>query len=202
MSGGIFVLLGVAAWVGRGVILEGAAELLIVDDTPREARYIVVLAGDPDLRPRKAAELYRRGLADTVLVCLEPRLPRGRAGLLPSRTEVLVGMLEWYGIPPEAITVIPSARNVTSTYDEAQVLKTYLRQKKSDGPLSVVTSAFHTSRAHWILRRVLEEDGAQLVMVAARQPGYDATNWWESEHGLINVHQEYLKWAYYLWNYR
>jgi hypothetical protein len=41
-----------------------------------------------------------------------------------------------------------------------------------------------------------------LEMVAVPYAGFDQTNWWKNETGLITLNNEYIKWFYYLFKYR
>jgi len=38
-------------------------------------------------------------------------------------------------------------------------------------------------------------------MAGAPEEGFSKSNWWQTESGLIAVNNEFLKWAYYWWNY-
>ena len=72
---GMFVLAAVAAggWLMRELLLREAADLWIVSDPISRADAIVVLAGGLETRPFEAAELWRRGLADKILISQPPR---------------------------------------------------------------------------------------------------------------------------------
>src|SRR5262245_4436449 len=76
------VLAGVliCGWLGREVLLRGAASLWIVSDPVTRADAIVVLGGNFQNRPAVAAELYRRGLANRVLVSQMPGVGQGAVG--------------------------------------------------------------------------------------------------------------------------
>ena len=66
----IFVLasFATAGWLIREPLLLGAANLWIVSDPVGRATAIVVLGGGLETRPFVAAELWRRGLADKILI--------------------------------------------------------------------------------------------------------------------------------------
>ena len=193
--------LAVALWVSRAAILQTAAELLVVEDALTPSEFVVLLAGDIQERPRRVAELYKQGLAQVVLVCDVRMTEAQRARRLPSHTEILVTTLELYGVPRSAIVVLGEEYGVTSTYDEALTVKRYLDERRADGPLALVTSAFHTRRARWIFGRVFEASPLTLQMTPAPYESFDATNWWRHEDGLITVNNEYIKLAYYLVTY-
>jgi hypothetical protein len=71
---GMFVLATVVAggWILREPVLVGAADLWIVSDPISRADAIVALGGGLATRPFVAAELWRRGLADKILVSQAP----------------------------------------------------------------------------------------------------------------------------------
>ena len=191
----------IALWVSRAAILQTAAELLVVEDTLTPSEFAVLLAGEIQERPRRAAELYTQGLAQVVLVCHVPMTEAQRAGRIPSHTEILVTTLELYGVPRSAIVVLGEERGVTSTYDEALTVKRYLDDRGAVGPLALVTSAFHTRRARWIFGRVFGASPQTMQMTPAPYESFDATNWWRHEDGLITVNNEYIKLGYYFFNY-
>src|ERR1700732_2848395 len=66
-----FFLVGVifaSCWLARNSVLREVASLWIVSDEIEPADAIVVLGGAPDVRAPAAAALYRRGLADKILI--------------------------------------------------------------------------------------------------------------------------------------
>src|SRR5205823_5216865 len=100
----IFMLASVAVggWLVRERVLVGAADLWIVSDPTTRADAIVVLGGGPETRPFVAAELWRRGLADKILVSQGSR----------DRNRLLK-----LGVPADAIEKFGTA--ITNTRDEA-----------------------------------------------------------------------------------
>src|SRR5262249_11567784 len=63
----ILAVAGLVGWLGRESLLQEAADLWVVSDPLTHADAIVVLGGNHN-RPPAAADLYRRGLANKVLV--------------------------------------------------------------------------------------------------------------------------------------
>jgi uncharacterized SAM-binding protein YcdF (DUF218 family) len=86
---------------------------------------------------------------------------------------------------------------VTSTQDEGRVLRDYLREQPAQRVI-VVTSAFHTRRARWTLRRELRGVEADLRMAAAEDDRFDASNWWTREAGFLAYVSEMLKFVHTL----
>jgi uncharacterized SAM-binding protein YcdF (DUF218 family) len=78
----IFVLTSLAAggWLIREPLAPCAANLWIVSDPVSRATAIVVLGGGLETRPFVAAELWRRGHADKILISQAPEERAGRSG--------------------------------------------------------------------------------------------------------------------------
>ena len=104
-------------------------------------------------------------------------------------------------MPAEKIIVLPFPGGVTSTFDEASAVRQYVAAHQTYR-IILVTSAFHTRRARWIFEKVLAGLPVRLEMVAVPYAGFDQTNWWKNETGLITLNNEYIKWFYYLFKYR
>src|SRR5437588_11808951 len=66
----LLVLAGLTTfgWFEREPLLRGAAELWIVSDTLTRADAVAVFGGGAEVRPFVAADLYRRGLVNKILV--------------------------------------------------------------------------------------------------------------------------------------
>jgi uncharacterized SAM-binding protein YcdF (DUF218 family) len=200
-AGVVLFLMLVLVYVFHSQILTGVADYLIVDDAPRPADVIFLLNSDYNTRPFQAAELYSQGLALLVLIARSEDTPAVKMGLIPNDTDVSVGVMEKLGVPPGKIVVLAHPGGVTSTFDEAAVLHQYVQTHPIHTVL-LVTSAFHTRRARWIFDRELAGTPVTLEMVAVPYAGFDQTDWWKNETGLITLNNEYIKLAYYLIKYR
>jgi uncharacterized SAM-binding protein YcdF (DUF218 family) len=185
----------------RAPLLTGLAGYLVVEDELHPADIIFLLNGDFNTRPFRAAELYAQGLAPRIVIARVEPSPAERLGLIPNETDISARILELQGVPPEAIIILPVPGGVTSTYEEAALLRAYV-QANDLRRVIVVTSAFHTRRAGWIVRQELAGLPVTVELAAARSPDYDETNWWQSEAGLIAFNNEYIKLGYYLLKYR
>ena len=201
LAGGGLLLLLILAYAFRTRILTGIGSYLVVEDELHPAEIIFMLNGDPDSRPFRAAELYQQGLAARIVIPRSENQPTVDLGLVRNETDISVDVMEALGVPPEDILVISIPGGVTSTLDEAVVLKDYVLANQVRSVI-LVTSAFHTRRARWIFERRLEGLPVTLETAAAPQAGFDQTNWWQSENGLITLNNEYVKLIFYSWNYR
>lgn len=192
----ILAVFAIFSFALRAPLLTGVAGFLTVEDSLTQADFIYVLTGGPNERPFRAAELYHQNLAPEIILP-QAEIRRTEAlGLYPNETDVAVQTLRKLGVPDSAIRVVETAGGVTSTIDEARLLR-YIATTQSPRQVIVVTSAHHTRRARWILRRQLDGSSVRLIMVAANQTAFSASNWWKNEAGLTAIVNEYMKLAYY-----
>jgi uncharacterized SAM-binding protein YcdF (DUF218 family) len=201
VASAVLLLLAVLVYALRAQILTGIADLLVVNDPLQPADIIFVLNGDYNTRPFWASELYEQGLAHIIIIARSEMLPAEKLGLVPNDTDVSIGVMKKLGVPPEKIVVLPVVGGVTSTFDEAIALRQYIESHNIHS-LILLTSAFHTRRAKWIFDRELAGLPITLAVVAVPHYGFDQTNWWQSEDGLITLNNEYIKLAYYFLKYR
>ena len=62
----------------------------------------------------------------------------------------------------------------------------------------VVTSDYHTRRARWAVRHVLQDLGDQVCLVSAPSERFAASDWWRRETGFVAIAGENLKLAGYV----
>jgi hypothetical protein len=115
---GMFVLATVVAggWLVREPVLIGAANLWIVSDPVSRADAIVVLGGGLATRPFVAAEMWRRGLADKILISQAPEERAVSIGAMPSHAEPNREILLKSGVPAGAIETFGTANIVFSSW--------------------------------------------------------------------------------------
>ena len=196
----VILLLSLLTFLHRP-ILTGAADVLIVSDVPHPADIIFLLNGDFNTRPVRAAELYKQGLAPRVLIARAESGTAVKLGMIPNETDISVGVMKRLGVPAEAITILPVPGGVTSTFDEARVLRDYVEENQVSR-IILVTSEFHSRRAKWIFERELTGLHLSLEMAAVPYSTFDRTNWWTNENGLITLNNEYIKFIFYYVKYR
>lgn len=201
LAGIVLVLLIALAYAFRSQILTGMADLLVVNDPLQPADMIFVLNGDYNTRPFRASELYEQGLAPVIVIAKAEMLPAEKLGLAPNDTDVSINVMKKLGVPPEKIVVLPVEGGTTSTFDEAIALRQYI-ESHNVRSLILLTSAFHTRRAKWIFDRELAGLPVRTEVAAVPHYGFDESNWWQSEDGLITLNNETIKLAYYFLKYR
>ena len=181
-----------------------AAQALVVRaDLPR-ADALLVLSGSSNYveRTRWAARLYKEGRAPLILLTDDGQ--RGGWSNSEQRNpffvERAVAELNGAGVPAEKIEVLPGV--VSSTYEEAVSLRSYATSRGLRSVL-VVTSAYHSRRALWTMRRVFDGSDVE-VGVNASPAGNESpapAMWWTRTRGWQMVAGEYPKMLYYRLRY-
>ena len=171
-----------------------ALALQVRADLPR-ADAIVVLAGSSTYveRAQLAARLFKERRAPAVVLTNDNEQGGWSEASQrnPFFVERAIDELVSAGVPRAAIEVIPAP--VTSTYEEARVLREYALTHNLRA-LLVVTSAYHSRRALWTIRRVLEGSGVEVGLEPA--PANTPAFWWLSQRGWKSVAGEYVKFIY------
>jgi uncharacterized SAM-binding protein YcdF (DUF218 family) len=178
----------------------GAAQLLIVKTELPAADAIVVLSGSSTYLERAdwAARLYREGRAPIVILT-DDKLISGWNGAEernPYFYELAAKELQRRGVPAEKIRIV--SQPALGTYYESLNVREYASSHKLRR-LLIVTSAYHSRRALWSMRRACE--GTEMeIGVDGPSPGWQtpsAWTWWMHRWGWKVVAGEYLKMIYY-----
>lgn len=196
----VLLVFALGLWLARWRMLAAAGHLLVDAEPAQRADLILLLNGDLDTRPAAAAALWRQGAAPRIAIARAESSRAVQMGLVPNITDLALEMLQRGGVPREAIHEIPFPGGVTSTRDEAQAFRTWLRGRPASSVL-IVTNSIHTRRAGWIFRRELEGTSIRISLSAVPDSRYSVGHWWENEHGFLGVYNEYLKLFYYLLRY-
>ncbi|HEX8370386.1 MAG TPA: YdcF family protein [Pyrinomonadaceae bacterium] len=191
------ILLLFLAWIFLAPFL---AESLIVEKPLKRADAILILGGSATFteRTQKAAELYRQGISERILLTDDG----GQAGWSqaeqrnPKFVELARKSLIEQGVSPTAIEILPSP--VAGTIDEARALAEKAGAENLKSVL-LVTSAYHTRRALWTFRKVSIENNVEIGIESARTGIQTPApfSWWLSVAGWNLVAGEYVKSAYY-----
>jgi uncharacterized SAM-binding protein YcdF (DUF218 family) len=187
----------VAAW---SLCAWGAARALIVKSELARADTLVVLGGSSTYveRARWAAQLFKEGRAPKIILTNDNRQGgwSNAERRNPLFVERAVEELRRASVPAESIEVLPQA--VSSTYEEALLLREHAAAHNLKS-LLVVTSAYHSRRALWVMRRVLAGSGVE-VGISPVAPGGQTPSpgvWWLRPRGWDAVAAEYPKLVYY-----
>jgi uncharacterized SAM-binding protein YcdF (DUF218 family) len=177
-----------------------AARGLIVRADMQKADAVVVLGGSSTFveRTRYAAEILKEGRVSKVLLTNDGE--QGGWSNSDQRNPLFIERakreLEAAGVPVDKIEALPQV--VTSTYEEAVLLRQYAEAHGLRSIL-VVTSAYHSRRALWILRVVFEGSGVE-IGIASPSTGLQTpppATWWLHLAGWRMVAGEYVKLGYY-----
>jgi uncharacterized SAM-binding protein YcdF (DUF218 family) len=190
----MFVLASVVAggWVLREPVLVGAANLWIVSDPVSRADAIVVLGGGLATRPFVAAEMWRRGLADKILIS------QPAEGAMPSHSELNREILLRLGVPPGAIETFGTANK--NTRDEAVALREWAGRNAASSFI-IPSEIFPARRVRWIFCREFFGTAVSIEVPSVEPPNYTRRDWWKTEHGPVDFQNELLKYMYYRLKY-
>lgn len=195
------VLLTCVLYFGRSIWLSEIGRFLVVKDPLERADAIYVLNGDPNTRPFEAVRLYKQGLAPRVVIAKAENSMTNVVNLTPNTTDLCIEVLKSGGITGDRLVELSMPGGVTSTLDEAKLLKAYANQNGIHKVI-VVTSDFHSRRAKWIIRKVVNSSGTKIIMRPTPNPKYGENNWWHKEDGVIGCQNEYIKLLFYWVHYR
>jgi uncharacterized SAM-binding protein YcdF (DUF218 family) len=99
--------------------------------------------------------------------------------------------------------IIPSTKGgATSTFDEAYDFVGFLKTHPMKHVI-LVTDAFHTSRAHYAFRKVLDRHGhndLKIEVSAAPNDIFTEDNWYSTEAGITAYILEPIKYLFYIFN--
>lgn len=182
----ILAVAGLVGWLERESLLQKATELWVISDPLTHADAIVVLGGNAQTRPPAAADLYRRGLANKVLVSHSSDCQLNRAALLK------------LGVPASAIEEFGNAN--TNTREEAIALRGWA-ERNAASVFVIPSEPFMSRRVQWIFRREFSGRPATIDVQPFDAPGYSREGWWKTEQGSIALQTEILKYVYYRWKY-
>jgi uncharacterized SAM-binding protein YcdF (DUF218 family) len=168
------------------VLLNAAAEGLIREDKLAKADAIVALAGDNRCnREKRAAELWRQGWADNVVV----------SGISYSwgfhTGEAARKYVMSLGVPGEKISMISGTLN---TRTEARALEELMRERGWKSAI-IVTSAFHSRRATYTVERAAPGRTFYSSPVPTGSPEWTPRAWWSRRDDVYITVREFASWA-------
>jgi uncharacterized SAM-binding protein YcdF (DUF218 family) len=188
----VVICLGGGIWIERDPLLRDIADLWIVSDAVTRADAAVVLGGGLQVRPFAAADLYRRGLVDKVLISQVDVDRVASIGVSPSHTEANRLVLLKLGLPADAIETFGKANNTTRA--EAVALRAWA-DRNNASTLIIPTEIFSARRVRFIFRRELPTKNIEVLSLEPAE--YSKEDWWKTDTGLIAFQNEVLKYLYY-----
>lgn len=171
--------------------MTGAARFLDDSDPPQQVDYVFLLSGGESTRPFVAASLVKAGFAGKVLLPMPKQFHNVEAGLYPREERITRQILLARGVSEKDILVLDD-RVCEHTHHEAKTLLEFL-EKHPNSKVAVVTNNFHTRRARLIITRELGDKVSQVIFIAAPTDGFDQSDWWHYERGVVTYSNEYVK---------
>lgn len=190
---GVLLVVSVASWIERDVLLREAAALWIVSDPVTPADVAVVLGGGVEDRPFSAAEYYRAGLVTKILVSNAHQGPAQKLGVVMPSASADEAVLLKLGVPKSAIEIFGDDLN--NTNEEAVALHAWAVRNGIRSAI-VPTEIFSARRVRWIMHRVFGQDAA-ISVSALDPPDYGRQDWWQHEKALLDFQNEIIKYVYY-----
>ncbi len=182
------------------MILKNYAYLFRIDNASKGADCIVILSGNPETRPDKAAALMAQGYALHLFHTDQRQWNRKHQDLIGLDFNISQKILATYNLSAD---IIPSTKGgATSTFDEAYDFVNFLRSHPMKHVI-LVTDAFHTSRAHYAFRKVLDRHGYEdlkVEMSAAPNDIFNEVDWYTTEAGISAYVLEPIKYLFYIFN--
>ena len=183
------------------IFLSLASNYLTVDNDLAKADAIVVLMGDALGRVPEAADLYRAGYAEVVIMV------QGAHGTETAEARRDAISLK---IPEESVIVLPG--QAKNTWEEAEIVRDYLAQEQDINSLILVNSKFQTRRTAATFERMLGCLDRDITLIS-RASRYikveqdsvyrelDEMLWWQDRGSTKTVIIESVKniYYYYLW---
>ncbi len=197
LAGAVVVV--IAIWAAHTSILRESAALWVVNDKLEPADAIAVLGRGEQLpRLLVAASLYKKGLADKILVANVKPGPLEELGIVRPYADWARHILLARGVPEGA--VVGFGADVSSTLEESRALADWA---KHTGARSIIvpTESFASRRYRWILNHELAPVGARAIIDAHNPLEYNGNDWWRHEEGLIDFENEVVKYLYERLNY-
>jgi uncharacterized SAM-binding protein YcdF (DUF218 family) len=202
----IWIPLALMAFV---IVISGAlfrilGDMIVLDDKASSSDAVVVLNTGIEYYPRliQAAELYRQGLAEHVVIngnrktdTLRDLESKGFQRCCPWFADS-VSILNMLGVPENKIIRI-SNEDAYDTVSESDIVGRELI-KRQWTTVIITTSKYHTRRAKYIWQKMYKKQ-LTIYMVAAKTDPYDPDNWWKDGRQIRWVLAEYGAWIYYWW---
>ncbi|UMZ74698.1 YdcF family protein [Natranaerofaba carboxydovora] len=198
-------------------ILISIGSVLLKQEEPVDASYIVVLQGGIPDRIVHGADLYMDGYADTILMVESKSFTNyeliEELDLdLPSSVYINKEAALQLGVEEDDVKILPG--KVDSTEEEAREIAKYLEDatldeytdESLDNELSeddltqkilLVTSEFHSNRARLIFEEGFSNAGiydrVEVISTPSPYDPFEPDRWWQDRRQARNVLMEYLK---------
>jgi uncharacterized SAM-binding protein YcdF (DUF218 family) len=170
-------------------ILNKISEVLVYEDALVPAEAIVVLTGSwSGNRMSGGVSLFKKGFGKFVVFAGFEVYPGTNIYELMKKYAVQLG------VPEKNILIQPKISGKLSTWGEGQAILKLLREKNIKSFI-LVTSKFHTRRAHAVYKKLINESKTNIKfqVYGAKDPDVPVKSWWKTRLGKKTIFMEYLK---------
>lgn len=165
------------------VALASQAGRFLIVDEPQKSDAILVLAGETAVRPARAVELLRQGMAPHLFLDVE-------AGELVYDQHLTDVAQRYANSLPERERISVCPITALSTYAESDDVNRCLQAFGVHSVL-IVSSASHSRRALLIFRHRLPQ--YRFTVAAAQDPTHFGTTWWTNREWAKTTLEEWVK---------
>lgn len=190
----LFLLFLGLIYFQRVYILSAFGNFLVYENDIEFIETAFVLSGGAFDRGNKTAVLINENKIEKV-ICTGANKP-------PDFKALKIDMLESELTRKKIISQIKDSTKVsllkvgTSTLEESEIILEYCLKNKLKECV-IISSKFHTRRIKNVFLKKFKKEGIDVFIVGAASSSFDEDTWWESENGLINLNNEYIKLLYY-----
>jgi len=181
-------------------LLKSYALLFRIDNATKGADCVVILSGNVETRPDQAALLIKEGYSQRLYHTDQRQWNKRHQDIIGLDFNKSQDILVTYNLSAD---IIPSIKGgATSTFDEAYDFVAFLKSHPMKH-IILVTDTFHTSRAHYAFRKVLDINGyedLEIEMSAAPNDIFNEDNWYKTEAGISAYILEPIKYLFYIFN--
>lgn len=193
-------------WLEQPAAFRMLSAVLWMESTPpNRSDLIYVLGGDYLVRVPFAAELYKLGYGQKVVVPFErmpladKQLPAGDARQ-EHFTKASLRILQEHEVPAGDVEEWAWANGVGTTAEEIDALRGYVLAHPEVQSVVIVTSGYHMRRTHYVARRKLPWR-VHIAVSGIDGPEWNANNWWLHPIGRTTVREECVKLLFYIPRY-
>ena len=198
------LLIGMTIYFFGEKTLCALCEWVVLDEKVTPSDAVVVLNTGPEYFPRliEAADLYRKGLTDQVVIngnrksdVFREIEAKGFKRCCPWYEDSL-RILSMFGVPREKVISLGVEDAYDTTTEAAAVGKEVIR--RGYRRIIITTSKYHTRRAKFIWKR-LYGNRLSISSVSAKTDPFDPNSWWRDGRQIRWVLSEYGAWVFYCW---
>lgn len=183
----VFVIALSSCLLFKEPILIKMADLLIYEDVLEPVDGVLILSGSMGNRTELGIKLYKEGLGKYVIFSGEETY----FGLYSD--DLMKKMAIQNGVPEKDI-ITGKIEGEISTWGEG-ISNLKLMRSRGIKSFILVTSKYHSNRAHSIYKQLIQESGYDMKFLVhpAHDPRVPMSNWWKVRSGKVTIFMEYLK---------